>query len=64
MTHEDVLSVFDEDNSLNFNRFKYLAKKFYGRISKAKLWSVAKEIDLMDSIDEKVDYLYSFLFNR
>ncbi|KAE8305538.1 hypothetical protein GL50803_004415 [Giardia duodenalis] len=64
VTHEDVLSVFDEDNSLNFNRFKYLAKKFYGRISKAKLWSVAKEIDLMDSIDEKVDYLYSFLFNR
>ncbi|EFO63447.1 Hypothetical protein GLP15_3764 [Giardia lamblia P15] len=64
VTHEDVLSVFDEDNSLNFSRFKYLAKKFYGRIGKAKLWSVAKEIDLIDNIDGKVDYLYSFLFNR
>lgn len=64
ITHEDVLSVFDPDNSLNFGRFKLLAKKFYGRISKGKLWSVAREIDLIDSIDEKIDYLYSFLFNR
>lgn len=64
VTHEDVISIFDPDNSLNFGRFKSLAKRFYGRISKGKLWSVAKEIDLLEDIDEKIGYLYSFLFNR
>lgn len=64
VTHEDVVSVFDPDNSLNFSRFKSLTKRFYGRISKGKLWSVAKEIDVIEDIDKKIDYLYAFLFNR